>query len=122
MTWIVESAHIGTRLEVLVSKCKKCKKDVGLKRLIVHLSNPKHRGNETDRVDIYHKKCTPKKHQHLWPKPNYRGRKDRPSREERLFWDKFPELLMDNSEDINNNLIRVIRDFAQLYFKRINNV
>ena len=53
---------------------------------------------------------------------NIRGRKDRPSREERLFWNKFPELLMDDPEDINNDLIALIRRYAQIYFRKIRNI
>ncbi len=48
-----------------------------------------------------------------------RGKKGRPSRKERLFWEKFPDLLMDDpDEEINNELIGLLRNVAQDYFKR----
>ena len=49
----------------------------------------------------------------------YRGRKNPPSRKECLFWDKFPELLMDDpEEEINNELIGILRNTAIEYFKK----
>ena len=48
-----------------------------------------------------------------------RGRKDRPSRKERLFWEKFPDLLIDDpDEEINNELIGLLRNMAQDYFEK----
>ena len=49
----------------------------------------------------------------------YRGREIPPSRYEFRFWDRFPELLMDDpDEDEHNNLIALLRNVAINYFKR----
>lgn len=47
----------------------------------------------------------------------FRGRKDKQSKEEYLFWEMFPELLMDDPEDSNNELIGMLRNMTQDYFK-----
>ena len=51
----------------------------------------------------------------------FHGRKDRQSTAEYLFWEKFPELLMDDPEgEINNELIGILRKTAIEYFKKEN--
>ena len=50
--------------------------------------------------------------------PIYRGRKTPPTRYEMEFWDRFPELLMDDpDEGEHNELIGILRNVAIKYFK-----
>ena len=45
-----------------------------------------------------------------------RGRKELPSRPEREFWRQFPELLIDDPEDMLNELIGLLRTAATTYW------
>lgn len=46
-----------------------------------------------------------------------RSRERRTSREERLFWGRFPSLLFDDPEDELNELVGILRRTANKYFK-----
>ncbi len=50
--------------------------------------------------------------------PICRGRKTPLTRFEMRFWDRFPELLMDDpDEDEHNELIGILRNMATKYYK-----
>ena len=46
-----------------------------------------------------------------------RGTLKMPSRNERAFWDRFPELLLDDKEDIHNDLIGNLRNMSISHWK-----
>jgi len=48
-----------------------------------------------------------------------RGKKERPSKLQYEFYKKFPQLLCDDPEDEHNELIRILRNTAFNYFKKL---
>lgn len=67
--WIVK-AYIETKETTNISleycKCSKCNGKLWDRYLMIIRTNFKHRGNETDEVNVYHKKCTSKRYLRLW--------------------------------------------------------
>jgi len=45
-----------------------------------------------------------------------RGSKEMPSVNERLFWDTFPQLLLDDPEDANREIVAILRSFTMSWF------